>query len=264
MSYTDNLNAFVSSLEDSLADIEPSQVKDDPNTYRLIKLLSWGKQAQGATSSGTGDTGGSSDGLTSAQLSTELETLETLASSLLSEIQGKADASETQPVSLNSVPLATNASTSTLQSEQINNFGASADSPATSSTGSFSFISLFKRFLSHLLSRRSSLGLSISNSGDNIILPAPGANIEYVITALRIQSSTSNTSTVLIKKGASDTNSPRLRTVADASGISEVYGFTEAIRCGANNAFIINLSAGNAHSISVIYYTSSTTTGLPV
>lgn len=56
----------------------------------------------------------------------------------------------------------------------------------------------------------------------------------------------------------------RLRTTGDGLGISEVYGFTEALRCGANNAFVLNLSGANAHGVSVTYYVASVSTGLPI
>ena len=56
MSFTDNLVAFNTQMEQAIGEIPLEEVVNDPNIYRLIKLLSWSKQAAGATGGGGGST----------------------------------------------------------------------------------------------------------------------------------------------------------------------------------------------------------------
>ena len=202
--------------------------------------------------------------LTETQPVSLLSTTEDKLDSIVSELESKANLTDTQPVSLDSIPLATDAATLTLQEDLYESLGNVADTAATSNTGSFSLVSFIKRLISHLLAPRTTFGTSISTSGDNTIISAPSSGQEIVIPTLRIQSNVATATSCLIKKGAGDTNPIRVRTNGDASGFSEVYGFSDAIRCGSGNAFIINLSGANDHSVSVSYYLASTTTGLPI
>lgn len=151
-----------------------------------------------------------------------------------------------------------------LVSSLIETVGSTDDSPATTNVGSFSLISLLKRLLSHLLKKRLTFSSIVATSGDNIILQAIDANTEYVITLLRVQARSANSTDILIKKGLVDGTPLRLRTVSDGGGISEVYGFSDSIHCGANNPFVLNFSSPNSHGVSVMYYTANVSTGLPV
>lgn len=141
--------------------------------------------------------------------------------------------------------------------------GAIADAAATSDTGSFSLIAFVKRLTAHIFAPRINYGVLISTINDNTIVAAPTAGNEWVMTTARIQANAATVTTVLIKKGASDPNPLRLRTVADGGGLSEVYGFSEAIHFGNGNPIIVNLSAAAAHGVSITYYRASVSTGLP-
>ena len=140
--------------------------------------------------------------------------------------------------------------------------GATDDAAATSDTGTFSLISLFKRLLSRLSAPRLYVASSIITSGDNTIISAPGAGVRIVVTGIRIQNSTSTATTVLIKDGAATTLA-RLRTPTDGSGLSENYSLGDEIRLSEATAFVVNLSGANAHGVSVRYWLETVSTGLP-
>lgn len=191
-----------------------------------------------------------------------------ISNELSSTPKGQATAANSIPVVLNSD---TAAATSALQSsgntklDDLNAaIGPSDAAAATSNTGTASLLALSKRFISHYLAPKSTNGSLISASGDNTIIAAPPAGQEIVVTALRIQNTSSTATSVLIKKGAGDSAPMRVRCPVDGSGLSDVYGPANSIRLGAATAFVINLSAAEAHGVSVVYYLASTTTGLPV
>jgi hypothetical protein len=140
--------------------------------------------------------------------------------------------------------------------------GATADAAATSDTGTFSLIALFKRYLARIWATKIQTASAISTSGDNTVIAAPAAGTRLVISALRIQNESATATTVLIKAGAGTTLA-RLRTATDGSGVSEVYPFGTELRLAAATAFVINLSGANAHGVSVQHWVENTTTGLP-
>jgi hypothetical protein len=142
--------------------------------------------------------------------------------------------------------------------------GQGTDVPAASNAGTGSLIALIKRFLVHFFSVRLIASTTLSVSGDSTVLPAPPAGQEIVITMLRCQSASATSTNVLLKRGTADANPLRLRTTGDGTGISEVYGATEAIHCGNQVPFVVNLSGANAHQISILYYLANVATGLPV
>ena len=303
MSVTDNLAAFNTQLETAIAAIPVAEVESNPNIYRLVKLLSWVRLASGSVGSGGGGGSSPTDVASGIDASADVDSILTALTALITELQGKADLSETQPVSAASLPLPVNAATSALQTTLntelqkkanltdtqpvsaaslplpanaatsglqttlIQNVGAQSDTPATTNTGTFSLLGAIKRFLSHYLSAKNYYGVVVSASGDNIIIAAPAAGTEICIHTLRIQANADAASPgtlALLKRGASDTNSLRVRTVATGSGISEIYSPAEVIRCGSGNAFIVNLSAANAHGISISWHVENISTGLPV
>ena len=197
----------------------------------------------------------------------------TLQTTLNNSIGLLTKPTDTQPISAVALPLPALAATSTKQDTAIAStnsvaagVGAIADTPATSDTGSFSLIAFVKRLTAHIFAPRTNYGVLISTINDNIIVAAPTAGNEWVMTTCRIQSNApSGTSSVvaLIKKGASDPNPMRLRTTTDGTGMSEVYGFSEAIHFGDGNPIIVNLSATVPHGVTITYYRASVSTRLP-
>lgn len=250
----------IAALQAAIADVANNNY--DKNVEFLWQQLS--TTQSGSTGGGGGGTGTSPEDIVSGiDNSVDIDSILGALAGLLTELEGKADLTEIQPVSLASQPLPTDAATSELQTSLIQNVGAKGDTAATTATGTSSLIALFKRLMAHFTKPRTTYGVLISSINDNPVLPAIDAATEYVITGLRIQAATSNITTVLLKKGASDPNPLRLRTVADGGGMSDVYGFAEGLHWGGNTAFILNLSAANAHGVSVIYYLASVSTGLP-
>jgi hypothetical protein len=210
MSLSTNLQEFRNNIESALAAIPQIEISTNPNTYRLIKLLSWTRIAEKDIGGGSGGSGGGT---------------------------GTDTAGE--------------------------NLGAPESSPATSNSGTFSISSLIKRFLSYFLSEKIYFGTTISTNGANIVIDAPGSTSELCITAIRVQSESPVSTNVLIEKGASDANPIRIRTTGDGTGLSETFGPSNFIACGANNALIIELDGANAHQVSIGYFLRSTTTGIP-
>ena len=190
------------------------------------------------------------------------------SSEITSTPKGQATAANSLPVVLNSDTVAATSALQTAANTKTDAtnaaIGAPADTPATSNTGAFSLIALVKRFISHYLAPKTTYGALISVSGDNTVIAAPAAGQEIVITALRTQNTTDTATSVLIKKGAADINPLRVRCPVDGSGLSDVYGPANAIRLGDATAFVLNLSAAEAHGVSIIYYLANTSTGLPV
>ena len=70
MSFTLNIQAFKTYLEDAIAAIPPTEVNSADKMARYSKLLAWTNQALGSSGGG-----GSSGGLTLAELTTELDVL---------------------------------------------------------------------------------------------------------------------------------------------------------------------------------------------
>jgi len=168
----------------------------------------------------------------------------------------------TQPVSAASLPLPTGAATAANQTTTNDSIGATSATAATSDTGTFSLISLFKRLLARIGATRLYVGTTVAVSGDNTVIVAPGAGVRIVITGLRVQNETSTATTVLIKDGASTTLA-KLRTPTDGSGLSENYYLGDEIRLSEDTAFVVNLSGANNHGVSVRYWLETVSTGLP-
>lgn len=168
----------------------------------------------------------------------------------------------TLAVSANTLPLPTGAATDDTLQEVRDRLSQTTDAPATSNTGAGSPLAFIKRITAHLLAPRLYVATAIATSGDNLIITTPVAGSRIVITKIRIQGTSGIATSVLLKNGSIVI--ARLRTTQDGSGLSEVYGFSDAIRLSAASAFILNLSAANAHSVSLEYYLESTSTGLPL
>lgn len=91
---------------------------------------------------------------------------------------------------------------------------------------------------------------TISTSGDNIVIPArPGARI--IISKLLIQNNSVPTTTAIYKSGT--TNKGRVLMQSLGDGINEMRDGSPDLRLGANEPFVINLSAANSTIYTVEY-----------
>ena len=191
------------------------------------------------------------------ELNTEILDQGTTLDDILTQVNG------TKPVSLASVPLATDAATATLQSALNDLIGAENEAPADSTDGTHSLNALQKRELTRRYADRTSVSGVVATSGDNAAtIAAPAAGNRIVITDLRVQNTTADETTVLFKSGT--TTISHLITNAVGSGIDKDYDYGNELRLGTAEAFIINLSGATSHRVSVRYYVENATTGLPV
>lgn len=149
----------------------------------------------------------------------------------------------------------------------ILNIGNEDEAAATTDTGTFSLISLFKRVIARLFATRSVFSGSISTSGDNVIVAdaSVAAGQEVVITYLLIQNATGNETLCLLESGESSaTEKGRLRTEAKTSGIATEFSFGNELVMNPGEGFVINLDAAEAHDVTCRYYLRDATTKLPV
>ena len=154
--------------------------------------------------------------------------------------------------------------------------GAKADSVASTDTGTFSLIALFKLSLTKLTTISTNIATlagivassvasvaiaektltsvtgTISSSGDNTIIAAQGSGVRIKIVSLRIQNESSTASTAILKDGT--TAIGRVLGQNQGDGISEVYPAGRPIVLSANTLFAINLSGANSHGYTVRYY----------
>jgi len=154
--------------------------------------------------------------------------------------------------------------------------GAKADSVASTDTGTFSLIALFKLSLTKLTTISTNIATlagavtssilavaisektlttvtgTISTSGDNTIIAAQGAGVKIKIVSLRIQNESSTASTAIYKDGT--TAIGRVLGQNQGDGFSEVYPAGRPIVLSANTLFAINLSGANSHGYSVRYF----------
>lgn len=142
------------------------------------------------------------------------------------------------------------------------NFGATADSAASSDTGTFSLIALVKRSLQSLTSlialftRPTIVYITgtVSTSGDNTIVAAPGGGLSIYITHLVIQNESSTATTIILKD-----SSNRLRCLGQTQGAGLALTFAERreLKLATNTALILNLSGANSCGYSIGYYTGA-------
>jgi hypothetical protein len=93
---------------------------------------------------------------------------------------------------------------------------------------------------------------TISSSGDNTIISAPGAEISIYITHLILQNESSSSTTIILKDSAN-----RLRCIAPFQGDGIAINFSEKrdFKLAVNQPLILNLSAANSCGYSIGYYT---------
>lgn len=142
-----------------------------------------------------------------------------------------------------------------LLSSLASNIGLQSDTAATSNTGSFSLISLFKRFLT-LFARPTILysnGTAAISAGTDVVT-APGAGNTVYITHLIFQNTNATTTTINVRSGTTTVLSIVL---TQNSVYSIVFPERRELALTANSAF--NLQATNASAIvySVGYYTGA-------
>lgn len=191
------------------------------------------------------------------ELNSEVLEQGTVLDDILTQVNG------TKPVSLATVPLATDAATATLQTALNSLIGAENESAADSDTGTHSLNALLKRDLARRHADRTSVEVSVTTSGDNAAtIAAPAAGNRIVITDLRIQNTTADETTILFKSGTTTIGS--LITTATGGGLDKEYQYGNELRLGTAEAFVINLSAANSHRVTVRYYVENATTGLPI
>lgn len=142
-----------------------------------------------------------------------------------------------------------------LLSSLTSNIGLQSDTVATSNTGSFSLISLFKRFLT-LFARPTILysnGTAAISAGTDVVA-APGAGNTVYITHLIFQNTNATTTTINVRSGTTTVLSIAL---TQNSVYSMAFPERRELALTANSAF--NLQATNASAIvySVGYYTGA-------
>lgn len=137
-----------------------------------------------------------------------------------------------------------------------NELGAKADTAATSDTGSFSLISLFKRLLT-IVSRPSILyaNATLTATSDTSIVTAPGAGNSVYITHLVIQNITATSTTVNVKAGGTTV----LSFLLPSQGASQVITFPQRrdFKLAANTALILQATTANAITYSIGYFTGA-------
>lgn len=146
--------------------------------------------------------------------------------------------------------------------ESSADLGATNDSAATTDTGTFSLIALFKRSLQSLTSlialfTRPTITYitgTISTSGDNTIVAAPGSGLSIYITHLVLQNESATATTIILKDSGN-----RMRYLGQTQGSGLVLTFPERreIKLAVNTALILNLSGANSCGYSIGYYTGA-------
>lgn len=88
---------------------------------------------------------------------------------------------------------------------------------------------------------------TISTSGDNTVVAAPGAGNRFVIKDLVIQNESATTTTVLVKSGSTTCWRAVL---AERQALTLSFETLQEWRLGTNEALVINLSGANSHGVS--------------
>lgn len=138
----------------------------------------------------------------------------------------------------------------------LTNVGSQADTAATSDTGSFSLISLFKRLLT-IVSRPTILyaNATLTATSDTSIVTAPGVGNSVYITHLVVQNITATSTTVNVKAGGTTV----LSFLLPSQGASQVITFPQRrdFKLAANTALILQATTANAITYSIGYFTGA-------
>jgi hypothetical protein len=92
----------------------------------------------------------------------------------------------------------------------------------------------------------------ISTPGDNTLIPAPGVGNRLVISVFITQNESTSSTTLIWKSG----NTALGRHVAEtkSDGLAMILHPGRELKCGANEAFVLNLSSGNSTGYTLHYY----------
>jgi hypothetical protein len=206
--------------------------------------------------------GGSSDGITESDVVDAIEAsdnLSDLATSTkqdtgnvtLSTINGKlpslgqALAAASTPVVLTAAQISTLTPLSTVTAN-LGTIGAAATA-ANQTTGNTTLTAI-----SGKLNRTSIYATgTISSSGDNTVIAAPGASTYIYVTDLTIQNESVSSTTIIVKDSAA-----KMRVLGQnqGDGISKVYPVGGELKLEVNQPLVLNLSDANSVGYSVGYY----------
>ena len=93
---------------------------------------------------------------------------------------------------------------------------------------------------------------SVSGSGDQTIIAAPGAGKSIVISSLVLQNESATSTQMVLKAGSTAI----LRFLAHTQGmyLSKEYSPSRELKLPSNTALVLNLGGANACSYSIVYY----------
>jgi hypothetical protein len=94
---------------------------------------------------------------------------------------------------------------------------------------------------------------TVSDSGDNELVAAPGSNIRIIVVAFVIQNESSTATTMILKEGST----ARFRVLGQNQGDGLTFCFAPGRewKLAANTALNLNLDGANACGFSIAYYT---------
>jgi len=138
---------------------------------------------------------------------------------------------------------------------ELSAVGLQADTAATSNTGSFSLISLFKRFL-NAFTRPAIVysNATLANTTGTDIVAAPGASNTVYITHLIFQNIDATTTTINVRSATTTILSIVL---PQNSVYSVTFAERRELALTANTAFNLQATTANAIVYSVGYYTGA-------
>ena len=96
-----------------------------------------------------------------------------------------------------------------------------------------------------------SIYATISASGDETVISAPGADKEIYIKEIQIQAEADGDNIILFKRGS--TTFRRIKLISDGDGWNASYPSDNGVHVGENVALVINLSAALATNYYIHY-----------
>lgn len=98
---------------------------------------------------------------------------------------------------------------------------------------------------------------TISTSGNNTIIAAPGVGYNIVISAITVQNESANATTIIVKSASTNKFRQLLQNQGDVFGRAWERG--SEFELGENEALVINLSAANSCGYNVEYWIENIT-----
>lgn len=98
-------------------------------------------------------------------------------------------------------------------------------------------------------------GAAFASNGDNTVLAAPGENRQYVIAGYALQNESAVATTMQLKNGGNVFH----RFLGQTQGANQVVVFAKGneLKCGNNNAIVLNLSGANSCGLTVWYWSEA-------